>query len=334
MSSSSVAATRPTSLASWVLAIRPATLPASAAGVLAGLGAAQAGGASFRLDTAFGCLLAALLLQAFANLANDLSDFRRGADTPDRLGPTRAVAAGLISPRKMQAGMLALAAAAGLDGAFLAFVGGPAILGLGIAAVIAAMAYTGGPWPFGYRGLGELFVFVFFGPVCVVGTAYLQTGRVEPLYLAASIPAAAFATAILVVNNLRDIDTDRAAGKWTLAVRFGKGFARAEYAACLVFAWLIPVALILGRGAGIEILDRSAGPPPVAGPAAGASPRPNRLRGRRSAPAQPGIARNRAARTAVRRLVRDRARRGQVAVLTSRVSGRSRSGRSPGCGAS
>ena len=237
---------------SWVLAIRPATLPASAAGVPAGLGAAQAGGASFRLDTALGCLLAALLLQAFANFANDLSDFRRGADTPDRLGPTRAVAAGLISPRTMQAGMLVLAVAAGLDGAFLTFVGGPAILGLGIAAVIAALAYTGGPWPFGYRGLGELFVFVFFGPVCVVGTAYLQAGRVEPLYLAASIPAGAFATAILVVNNLRDIDTDSAAGKWTLAARFGKGFARAEYAACLAFAWLIPVALILGRGAGIE----------------------------------------------------------------------------------
>jgi 1,4-dihydroxy-2-naphthoate octaprenyltransferase len=214
--------------------------------VVVGIGAGLATG-QFHPDTALGCLAAALLLQVFANFANDLSDFRRGADTPDRLGPTRAVAAGLITPREMTAGMFVTALAAGIDGAYLTLAGGPGILALGVAAVLAALAYTGGPWPFGYKGLGELFVCLFFGPVCVAGTAFLQVGRVEPLHLAASIPPGAFAMAILVVNNLRDVDTDRNAGKRTLAVRFGKGFARAEYAGCLVAAGLVPPALLLAR---------------------------------------------------------------------------------------
>ena len=234
---------RPSMARAWLLASRPNTLPASAAGVMAGLGAAAGAGAPFRADTAFECLAAALLLQVFANLANDYSDFQRGADTPDRLGPTRAVAAGLISPAAMRAGMLAVAAAAGADGLLLTLAGGPAILVLGVAAVVAAIAYTGGPWPFGYKGLGELFVFVFFGPVCAAGTAYLQAGRVEPLHLAASIPPGAFAVAILVTNNLRDVATDAAAGKRTLAVRFGEGFARAEYVASLAAAWIVPAGV-------------------------------------------------------------------------------------------
>ena len=235
---------------SWILASRPHTLPASLAGVVAGLGVALGGGmsgagasgAAFRPDTAIECILAALLLQVFANLANDLSDFGRGADTPDRLGPTRAVAAGLISPRAMKAGMFAVAAVTAADGLLLTLAGGPAILALGIAAVIAALAYTGGPWPFGYKGLGELFVFAFFGPVCVVGTAYLQSGRFDPLYLVAAVPAGAFGVAILTTNNLRDVDTDRSAGKRTLAVRFGRGFARAEYVVSCLAAWLAAVA--------------------------------------------------------------------------------------------
>ena len=240
-------AERPSAARAWFLAARPHTLPASAAGVIAGIGAAYGAGAAFRPDTAIECLLAALLLQVFANLANDLSDFGRGADTPARLGPPRAVASGWIGPAAMRGGMLLVAAAAGVDGLLLAVAGGPAMLALGIAAVIAALAYTGGPWPFGYKGLGELFVFGFFGPVCVAGTAYLQAGHLEPLQLVASIPAGAFAVAILTTNNLRDIDTDQVAGKRTLAVRFGPGFARAEYVACLVVAWAAVVAVAPGH---------------------------------------------------------------------------------------
>jgi 1,4-dihydroxy-2-naphthoate octaprenyltransferase len=229
----------------WYLAIRPATLPASASGVIVGLGAARAGGAAFRLDAALGCLAVALLLQVAANLANDLSDFRRGADTPDRLGPTRVAAAGLVTVRQLEAAIGIVLAAAGFVGVGLTIIGGPACILVGVAAILAALAYTGGPFAYGYHGLGELFVFAFFGFVAVVGTAALQSGRLEPLYFAAAVPVGALTTAILVVNNLRDISTDRAAGKRTLAVVLGDGFARAEYLACLEIAWLVPVGLFV-----------------------------------------------------------------------------------------
>jgi 1,4-dihydroxy-2-naphthoate octaprenyltransferase len=243
------------SLSAWLMAIRPATLPAAAAGVIVGLGSARAGGAQFRPDTAIECLIVALLLQVLANLANDLSDFRRGADTPDRLGPTRVAASGLISPLNLEIAIAVVVVAAGVDGLFLVAAGGPPILALGVASVIAALAYTGGPWPYGYRGLGELLVFVFFGLVAVAGTAYLQAGRLEPLHFAASIPVGTLITAILVVNNLRDLETDRAAGKRTLAVQFGASFARTEYALCLAAAWTVPLLLVLpGTGFGPLIL--------------------------------------------------------------------------------
>ncbi len=233
----------------WLMAIRPATLPAAAAGVFVGLGAARSTGAPFRADTALECLVVALLMQILANLANDLSDFRRGADTPDRLGPTRVAAAGLISTRGLEMAILVVVAAIGLDGILLVAAGGPVILAFGMAAVVAALAYTGGPWPYGYRGLGEPLVFLFFGLVAVTGTAYLQAGRVEPLHLAAAIPIGTLVMAILVVNNLRDMDTDRGVRKRTLAVHFGARFARAEFAACLAVAWIVPVVL-LGAGTG------------------------------------------------------------------------------------
>jgi 1,4-dihydroxy-2-naphthoate octaprenyltransferase len=225
------------------MAVRPATLPAAVAGVVVGLGAAAADGVGLRVDTAVECLVAALLLQIVANMANDLADFRRGADTADRLGPTRVAASGLISTRRLGAAIALAVVATSLDGLLLVFAGGPVILVLGVASVIAALAYTGGPWPYGYRGLGELLAFVFFGPVPVGATAYLQTGRLEALDLMASVPVGILVTAILVVNNLRDIETDRAAGKRTLAVRFGPRFARAEYGACLATAWVLPLAL-------------------------------------------------------------------------------------------
>ena len=244
----SLAAPR-SALRTWLLAVRPATLPAAASGVIVGLGAALAVGAAFRPDTALGCLAVAILLQVLANLANDLSDFRRGADTPDRAGPTRVASAGLVSPRQLELAIGLTIAAAGLVGAWLAWVGGPAIVALGILAIVAALAYTGGPWPYGYRALGEVFVFIFFGLVAVVGTAYLQALRFEALFVVAAIPMGALITAILVVNNLRDIPTDAAAGKRTLAVVLGRRAATVEYGLLLALAFAVPVALLLaGQG--------------------------------------------------------------------------------------
>jgi 1,4-dihydroxy-2-naphthoate polyprenyltransferase len=228
----------------WLLAARPATLPASASGVVVGIGAALGSGAPFRPDTAIGCLAVALLLQVCANLANDLSDFRRGADTPARLGPTRVTAAGLVSERQLELAIASLVVMAALIGVWLASVGGPAFVVLGAAALLAAFAYTGGPFPYGYHGLGELFVFIFFGLAAVVGTACLQAGRLDALFVAAAVPVGTLTTAILVVNNLRDVVTDRAAGKRTLAVSFGVEFARAEYLGCLVAAGAVPVSLV------------------------------------------------------------------------------------------
>jgi 1,4-dihydroxy-2-naphthoate octaprenyltransferase len=237
----------------WLLAIRPATLPASVSGVIVGIGAALADGAAFRPDTALGCMAVALLLQMAANLANDLSDFHRGADNADRLGPTRVAASGLVSIRQLEVAIAAVLATSGIVGIWLAFLGGPAILVLGAAAILALLGYTGGPFPYGYRGLGEVFVFIFFGLAAVVGTAVLQSGRVETLYVVAAIPVGALTTGILVVNNLRDTTTDRGAGKRTLAVTFGEGFARFEYVACLVAAWIVPAGLVVGRLAGASV---------------------------------------------------------------------------------
>ena len=232
----------------WVLAARPATLPAALSGVVVGIGAALGVGGSFRVDTALGCIAVALLLQVVANFANDLSDFRRGADTPDRSGPTRVTAAGLVTERQLELAIALTIGIAGVIGLWLAYVGGPVLLALGVLAVVAALAYTGGPWPYGYRALGEVFVFIFFGLVAVIGTAYLQVLRLEPLFVAASIPAGALITAILVVNNLRDIPTDRAAGKRTLAVMIGVRGTLIEYALLLVVSFAIPIALaVAGR---------------------------------------------------------------------------------------
>jgi len=242
-------AAAPSALRTWLLAIRPATLPAAASGVVVGLGAALAVGAPFRPATALACLAVALLLQVLANLANDLSDFRRGADTPDRAGPTRVAAAGLVSERQLEVAIALVIGLAGVVGLWLVFVGGPMLLVLGILSIIAALAYTGGPFPYGYRALGEVFVFIFFGLVAVVGTAYLQALRLEPLFVIAAIPAGALITAILVVNNLRDIPTDAAAGKRTLAVILGRRWTAVEYGFLLGLAYVVAVlAVPLGLG--------------------------------------------------------------------------------------
>ena len=238
----------------WLHAIRPATLPAAASGVVVGLGAALAEGTRFRLDAAVLCLAVALLLQAAANLANDLSDFRRGADRPDRVGPMRVAAAGLVSARQLEAAIAVVVGAAALAGLALALIGGPVVLVVGVLAIVALLAYTGGPWPYGYHALGEPFVFVFFGLVAVIGTAFLQAGRVEAGFVLAALPVGALVTAILVVNNLRDLDSDRAAGKRTVAVLFGAAVTRVEYDVLVVGAGLVPVLAALAGGRAVLLL--------------------------------------------------------------------------------
>ncbi len=234
---------RPSTLRVWILASRPHTLPAAGAGVAVGLGAALATGAPFRLDTAVACLAVALLLQVLANFANDLSDFRRGTDTPDRQGPARMAASGFVTERQLEVAIGVTIALAGLVGLYLAWVGGPALLVVGVLAVVAALAYTGGPFPYGYKALGEVFVFLFFGLVAVAGTAYLQTLTMDPLYVVAAIPPGVLITAILVVNNLRDIPTDVVAGKRTLAVVMGEQRTKGEFGALLGVAYAIPFLL-------------------------------------------------------------------------------------------
>ena len=236
----------------WWLAIRPRTLPAAVGPVLVGLGVAIGEGV-FVAGPALAALAVALLLQIASNLANDLFDFRSGADTADRIGPPRAAALGLLSQRELAAGITVVVGLTGLVGLYLVSIGGWPILVLGGLAIVCAVAYTGGPWPYGYRGLGEVFVFVFFGPVAVAGTTYLQTLTLEPLSLAASLPVGALITAILVVNNLRDVVQDRRAGKLTLAVRMGERGAVAEYGLLLAVAYLAPVVLLLA-GSSLPVL--------------------------------------------------------------------------------
>jgi 1,4-dihydroxy-2-naphthoate octaprenyltransferase len=244
---------RPSRARAWLVAIRPATLPAAVGPVLVGLAVAFSLGV-FEVGPALGALTVALLLQVASNVGNDLSDFRSGADTDERLGPPRAAAMGLLSEREMLAGLGVIVGLTGLVGLYLVWIGGAVILVLGIAAVISAFAYTGGPWPYGYHGLGEVFVFIFFGLVAVAGTTYLQTLTWEPLALVAAMPVGALITAILVVNNLRDIDTDRKAGKRTLAVMLGPRGALAEYDLLLGVAYAVPVALVLAGDASVAAL--------------------------------------------------------------------------------
>lgn len=233
----------PSTLQAFVSAARPRTLPAAVAPVCVGTAIAAAHG-SLRPLAAIAALAVALLLQVVANFANDLFDFERGADTHARLGPARAVQQGWISPGRMRLAVILAIAAAIVPGVHLVSVGGWPIAVLGVLAIAAALAYTGGPLPFGYRGLGEVGVFVFFGVVAVCGTYFVQTGAVTALVVAASLAVGALASAILVVNNLRDIDTDRVAGKRTLAVRFGARASRIEYAALLGFAYAVPIVLV------------------------------------------------------------------------------------------
>lgn len=225
-------------LQAWGLAIRPRTLPAAAAGVIMGSALAWHDG-FFRFTTALACLLAALLLQMGSNLANDVFDFERGTDTPERLGPTRVTQAGLLTAAQVRYGMVVVFGLAALLGLYLARLGGWPVIVLGGAAIVSAIAYTGGPFPLGYHGLGDVFVFLFFGLAAVTGTYYVQAGFVSNAAWWMAIPPGSMITAILVVNNLRDLESDRKAGKRTLAVMFGERTTKSEYLTCMTGAYLV-----------------------------------------------------------------------------------------------
>ena len=210
------------------MAFRPKTLPAAATPVIVGSAAAWHAG-RFALGPCLAALVAALLIQIGSNLANDVFDFKKGADTAERLGPTRVTQAGLLTPEQVMRGMVIVFLISIAIGVYLVSVGGWPIVAVGLSCIAAAIAYTGGPFPLGYHGLGDLFCFVFFGPVAVCGTYYVQALRVDPIAIGVSIPIGLLCTNILVVNNLRDIETDRKAGKRTMAVRMGRGLTISQY---------------------------------------------------------------------------------------------------------
>lgn len=233
---STASADTPGPLQTWVMAIRPKTLPAAAASVIVGSSLAWHDGV-FAIGPALAALAIALLLQIGSNLANDVYDDERGTDTAERLGPTRVTQAGLLSRKQVKTGMKVVFLLALALGLYLTWVRGWLVLVIGIAAIAAAVAYTGGPWPLGYHGLGEVFVFLFFGVTAVVGTYWVQAGPTTPSAWLMSVPMGLLITAILVVNNLRDIEQDRVANKRTVAVRIGPRATRVEYALCVLGAY-------------------------------------------------------------------------------------------------
>jgi 1,4-dihydroxy-2-naphthoate octaprenyltransferase len=230
----------------WLVAARPRTLPAAVAPVL--VGTALAGSEDVFHPLRFAAaLVGSVFIQIGTNLSNDYSDARRGADTEDRLGPVRVTAGGLMPPRQVLTGTYVAFGIAVAAGAYLAAVAGWQLLLVGVASILAGVLYTGGPRPYGYEGLGELFVFLFFGVVAVVGSYFVQTEDLRWEAFALSVPVGLLASAILVVNNIRDIDTDRRAGKRTLAVKLGRSRARKLYAAMLAGAFT-SVPLIWAAG--------------------------------------------------------------------------------------
>ena len=222
----------------WVEAARPPTLPAAIAPVLVGTAAAS----RLVLWRFAAALVVALGVQVAVNYANDYFDGVRGVDTSQRVGPRRAVASGLVAPARMRAAIAVALGVAAVAGSALSAAVGWELLGVGLACFVAALAYSGGPRPYASSGLGELFVFVFFGLVATVGSAYVHDERVVAVAVAASVPVGLLATAILVANNLRDIPTDAAAGKTTLAVRLGDRATRLLYVALVAGAFAVAAA--------------------------------------------------------------------------------------------
>jgi 1,4-dihydroxy-2-naphthoate polyprenyltransferase len=230
----------------WLMAARPRTLPAAIAPVL--VGTALAGFAHvFHPLRFFAALLGALFIQVGTNLSNDYSDARRGADAEDRLGPVRVTAGGLVPPRQVLIATYVSFGLAVLFGIYLIAVAGWELLLVGAASILAGVGYTGGPRPYGYEGLGELFVFLFFGVVAVAGSFFVQVTALHWEAFALAVPVGLLAAAILVVNNVRDIDSDRRAGKRTLAVKLGRDRTRVMYAVVVYLAYLLtPITWLFG----------------------------------------------------------------------------------------
>ncbi|MBT3251980.1 MAG: 1,4-dihydroxy-2-naphthoate polyprenyltransferase [Candidatus Marinimicrobia bacterium] len=226
----------------WILASRPKTLPAAIAPVMLGVALAFHDGIS-HWNTGLITLIAAMLIQIGTNLANDLFDFLNGTDTSERIGPARVTQSGLLSTTQVKNGMIITFSLALAAGTYLVYIGGWPIVWIGLASIAAGIAYTGGPYPLGYHGWGDIFVIVFFGLIAVPGTYYLQTGMISIESLLVGFSMGTFSTAILVVNNLRDVETDTKTGKRTLVVRWGKLFGRLEYSLMMVISYFIPAVL-------------------------------------------------------------------------------------------
>ena len=219
------------------MAARPRTLPAAIAPVLVGTSLAIRYG-TFHPVAFVAALLGAVLIQIGTNLSNDYSDARRGADSDERIGPVRVTAGGLVPPRQVLIATYLTFAAAVLCGAYLIAVAGWALLAVGAASILAGVLYTGGPRPYGYEGLGEVFVFLFFGLVAVTGSYFVQRRGLPWQAFVLAVPVGLLIAAILVVNNARDIDTDRRAGKRTLAVRLGRERTRMLFVAMIAVAFV------------------------------------------------------------------------------------------------
>lgn len=243
----------PSPLRVWLMAARPKTLTAGLVPVAVGTGLAFGHGLG-RVFPALAALLGALLIQIGTNLVNDYYDFKKGADTPERLGPVRVTQSGLLSPRAVVRGAVVCGALAVGVGLYLVAEAGPAVVAIGVASLLAGFAYTGGPYPLGYHGLGDVFVFLFFGLVAVAGTYFVQAESLTPAVWPAAIAVGAMGTELLVVNNLRDVATDRKAGKRTLVVRFGVAAGKGEYLGLLGIAYLFPVLLWISGQARVTVL--------------------------------------------------------------------------------
>ena len=240
-------------LGAWMLATRPRTLPAAVSPVMVGTAMAVADG-KFEFMPAFAALLGALLLQIGVNLANDYFDFKKGIDTSERLGPVRVTQSGLISPDRVRLAMIIIFSGALVVGLYLTAVAGWPVLAVGIACILASLAYSGGPFPLASHGLGDLFVFIFFGLVAVCGTYYVQALQITTQVLWLSVPVGFLITAIIVVNNLRDIPTDRKSGKNTLAVILGERGTKLEYLLLVTGAYIMPAAFFFSGGFSVWVL--------------------------------------------------------------------------------
>lgn len=229
----------------WVEAARPKTLPAGVAPVLIGTSMAVGEG-KWDILSGLCALIGAIFIQVGANYANDYFDYLKGADSAERLGPRRVTQAGLVKPESVRFATLLVFLFACVPGSYIVMRGGLPFVVIGLSAIFFAVVYTAGPFPLGYIGIADLFVLVYFGPVALAGTYYLHTGKFSSDAFLAGIASGLLSTALLTVNNLRDIEQDRAAGKKTLAVRFGASFARLEYMTCVLTATaLIPMYLFL-----------------------------------------------------------------------------------------